>query len=216
MTTRERIEDTALLLDSICRELGVSPEHVASLRAACRAVLVELRTVEAKAATRVPVQAYGNARLPIGHFARPARARARDLEGRMKKLYIATALERAAHHQQLAHALKAMGWELTYDWTAHGSVQTEGRARMQEVALAEAQGIADADAVIVLLPGGRGTHVEMGMALALDKRLIVHADAGMFDSTQTCAFYHHPNVQRIIAHRGFYFLDIMDALEAQR
>lgn len=71
------------------------------------------------------------------------------------KVYIATRLERANDHRMLAHALRAGGAVITYDWTLHGSVQEEGAARITQVAVAEADGVADADAVVVLLPGNR-------------------------------------------------------------
>lgn len=113
------------------------------------------------------------------------------------KFYIATKLERAADHQEMRKQLEALGHEITYDWTTHGSVKNEGEQRIREVARAEFQGIKDADFVIVLLPGGRGTHCEIGIALGLGKRVIIVADPehGFFaQDSRTCAFYHHPLV----------------------
>lgn len=40
-----------------------------------------------------------------------------------------------------------------------------------EYAKSEFQGIIDSDVVIILLPAGRGTHIELGMALALNKKV---------------------------------------------
>lgn len=81
------------------------------------------------------------------------------------RYYIATALERAADHTLVRDAMAAAGHQITYDWTAHGSVQSEGLDRIREVAEAETRGVLDADLVIVLLPGGRGTHAELGIAI---------------------------------------------------
>ena len=44
---------------------------------------------------------------------------------------------------------------------------------MIEYATFESQGILDSDVVIILLPAGRGAHIELGMALALNKRIIL-------------------------------------------
>lgn len=114
------------------------------------------------------------------------------------KVYIATALERIADHNALRDALAAQGITLTYDWTAHGSVWREGPDRIREVAVAEIQGVLDADMVIVLLPGGRGTHTELGAAIAAGKTvLLVTLDPEDLEGPRTCAFYHHPQVMSV-------------------
>ena len=126
------------------------------------------------------------------------------------KFYIATRLENAEAHRQVARILTAAGWELTYDLTAHGSVQREGEARIAEVDAAKAAGSTAADVVIVLLPGGRGTHCELGMAIALCKSIFILADpeSGFFaQDERTCAFYHSSNVHRVEG-------GILDLLEA--
>lgn len=117
------------------------------------------------------------------------------------QFYIATALERAMDHRRLAqHLQKYFGWVLTYDWTEHGSVQNQGAERMGEVAAREAAAVARADVVIVLLPGGRGTHTELGMAIALGKPVLLVGDAddrkGGSDGRE-CAFYHAPGVKQV-------------------
>lgn len=125
-----------------------------------------------------------------------------------QKFYIASGLENAGQVRQVAESLKAAGWTHTYDWTVHGSVQCEGVERIAEVAAAESEGVIGADVVVVLLPGGRGTHVELGIALGLSA--LLHGETGDpiiciysptpeadFGTTgKTCAFYHHPNVQK--------------------
>lgn len=109
------------------------------------------------------------------------------------KYYIATRLENHAAHNVVRDAMAAEGHEITYDWTTHGPVWRDGLMRIREVAHAETQGVLDADLVIVLLPGGRGTHVELGIAIAAGKRVLLHSENGdPFGATpETCAFYHH-------------------------
>ena len=82
------------------------------------------------------------------------------------KVYIASTLSNADEAQAVSEALALDGWETTYPWFSHGSVQAEGEERIREVAAAEIAGVLEADLVIVVLPGGRGTHVELGIALA--------------------------------------------------
>lgn len=118
----------------------------------------------------------------------------------MLKAYIATGLGRAADHNLVRDALAKLEVECTYDWTVHGAVFSHGLERLREVAALEAGGVKDADVVVVLLPGGRGTHAELGMAIALGKPVILHSmnprsDFGAEETT--CAFYHHPRCTQL-------------------
>lgn len=115
------------------------------------------------------------------------------------RFYIATSLEAWAAHNAVRDRLQQNpGWELTYDWTAHGSVQHEGVDRVREVALAETEGVMDADFVVGILPGGRGTHCELGIAIGASIPIILlvpHDHSEMHP--HTCAFYHHPLVRSL-------------------
>jgi nucleoside 2-deoxyribosyltransferase len=114
------------------------------------------------------------------------------------KVYIATRLERHRDHNAVRDLLARFGHELTYDWTVHGPVWRDGLARIREVSQLEARGVLGADLVSVLLPGGRGTHTELGMAIAAGKPVLLHSfDPMPFEAVpETCAFYHHPLVRR--------------------
>ena len=76
--------------------------------------------------------------------------------------YIATSLSRMTAHNVVRDALKKCGHEISYDWTLHGSVKSVSKERLREVAELELDGISKADFVVVLLPGGNGTHLELG------------------------------------------------------
>lgn len=122
---------------------------------------------------------------------------------KMRTFYIATGLERAEEQRAAAKQLEALGFTNAYDWTAHGSVQSEGPERIREVSESELGAVLEADLFVALLPGGRGTHTEFGAALA-NKRL--RAYKGDHDRTlllvgpindasgRTCAFYLNPFV----------------------
>ncbi len=117
----------------------------------------------------------------------------------MKTCYIATRLENHAKYGCVRDALACLDIGISYDWTVHGPVWTEGEKRIREVSILELNGVKDGDFTVVILPGGRGTHCELGMALALDKKVFILAETNEVLSMQgatpeTCAFYHHPNV----------------------
>ncbi len=115
------------------------------------------------------------------------------------KYYIATSTARAASHNLVRDLLMGFGHEITYDWTSHGSVRQTTLARLREVAHAEFQAILDSDFVLVLLPGGKGTHAELGFSIANQKRVFLHSeDPSVFEiGPQACAFYHHDGVIRL-------------------
>lgn len=130
----------------------------------------------------------------------------------MRSFYIATGLERGEEAKALAAQLQGLGLSLSYAWWEHGSVQSEGPERIQEVAIAEANGVRSADLFVCLLPGGRGTHTELGMAIATSLEQTPHG-YGRHEKTillvgpteqdgRTCAFYLHPHVDERFATIG--------------
>lgn len=112
--------------------------------------------------------------------------------------YVASGLENAGVARAFAEMLVRLGYRWSYDWTAHGAVAWAGDERVREVSLCEMGGVAASDVVVVILPGGRGTHVEMGAAIAMNKRVILYVppdERQRFLGENVCAFYRHPAVE---------------------
>ncbi len=118
------------------------------------------------------------------------------------RFYIATGLKNAAKAKQAVSVLRRNGHELTYDWTEHGDIRSLGAEKMEEVAFNEVRAVRDAELFVALLPGGFGTHTELGVAIASrsNKRVILWSETGIeFKSPgETCAFYFHPAVERLV------------------
>lgn len=122
--------------------------------------------------------------------------------GGKPKVYIATKLENHAQHNELRDLLVERGIDLSYDWTAHGPVWERGEECIRTVANLEARGVLKADLCIVLWPGGRGTHVEMGIAIGAGVPVLFYSpepDRHFHAHPDTCAFYHAQGVTRISA-----------------
>jgi hypothetical protein len=130
----------------------------------------------------------------------------------MRSFYVATGLERAEEAKALALELRALGLAPSYEWWQHGSVQDQGPDKIREVAMAEVDGVQAADLFVALLPGGRGTHTELGVAIAcsLARALNYSGSSGTIllvgptedASGRTCAFYLHPHVEERFANVG--------------
>lgn len=114
-----------------------------------------------------------------------------------KRFYLATRKDRESHANAISEELKARGWERTFVWTAQDSTSTDQYAL---VAQEELDAIKSADLLIVLLPGGYGTHVEIGAALALGKTVILHSpDRKTLNEPYPCVFHYHPKVKLIVS-----------------
>lgn len=121
-----------------------------------------------------------------------------------------------AYARKAAEVLRRNGHEQTYDWTTHGDIRHEGAERMSEVAFNELRAVRDAELVVALLPGGQGTHTELGVALATrsNKRIILWSETGdefAFDN-RTCTFYFHPAAERVVCP----FEELLEILNTDR
>jgi hypothetical protein len=114
------------------------------------------------------------------------------------RVYLASGLQNIERARQVRDWIAAAGHTITYDWMAHGPAGDRGAEYLTAIADRELQGVKDADCVVVLLPGGRGTHAELGAALALNKSVLVWDEEATrwVVHNGTCAFYWHPRVVR--------------------
>jgi nucleoside 2-deoxyribosyltransferase len=114
-----------------------------------------------------------------------------------KRFFLSTRKDRSAEADALSAALKAHGWERTFAWTDQDGAGPEAHAK---VAVAELAGVREADVLVVLLPGGYGTHVEIGAALALGKPVVLHApDRKVLETPYLCVFHYHPGVKLLVS-----------------
>ena len=120
------------------------------------------------------------------------------------KFYIASKLANYEQVKRLSSLLKLSGWEHTYDWTIHSSIKEIDIEMLKSVGQKECDGVKNADIVILLTPQGRSTHVELGIAIALNKIIyICHTDEKYFQfDDNTSAFYWLPNVNHFIGNIG--------------
>lgn len=116
---------------------------------------------------------------------------------RRPRVYLASTLTNAKAVRELGQYFRGCGWEITYDWTAHGGVHEE--KQLHAVAESERSGVLAADVVVVLLPGGRGTHTELGIALGAQIPVLLVGDRNrrMNEDNLTCSFYHARGVVRL-------------------
>jgi len=114
------------------------------------------------------------------------------------KFYIGSGIKNWQLVNYYSKILEAYGWQHTYNWTKN----INGHETIEDLtvyAKLEQQGIVDSDVVIILLPGGRGTHVELGMALALNKKIFLCSPVKeAFNIDNTVSFYELPGIVKLV------------------
>ncbi len=114
------------------------------------------------------------------------------------KFYIGSGMKNCTLVNYYAKVLKDSGWQQTYDWVKNVNDDVDIND-MREYAQLEKQGIVDSDVVIILLPAGRGAHIELGMALALGKKIFLCSTTKEeFNIENTVAFYELNEVVKLI------------------
>lgn len=114
------------------------------------------------------------------------------------KFYIGSGFKNCELVNYYSKKLEENEWENTYNWTKNinKDITIED---LKEISKLEQTGISDSDVVIILLPAGRGTHIELGMGLALNKKLFLCSETKEeFSVENTVNFYQLPNIIRLV------------------
>ncbi|WP_138751238.1 group-specific protein [Paenibacillus sinopodophylli] len=113
------------------------------------------------------------------------------------KFYIASSRKNIDNVRQVSDELIARGFQQTYDWTIHSEI--DSISKLGEIGHEEVSGVLDADVVIVMIPAGKGSHVELGIALGAGKDLYLYSSTNeMNEIENTCTFYHIDSVKQRI------------------
>ena len=119
-------------------------------------------------------------------------------KGMNHKLYIASTLPNAKTVQRLRNLLAWYQIRLTYDWTIHNDgvpfIPDSKPVEKRIAAEREIQGVQDAECVLVVMPGGRGTHFEFGVAYILNKPIVLLVDKR---DTSSPSFHFLNNIVRV-------------------
>lgn len=114
------------------------------------------------------------------------------------KFYIGSGLKNCELVNYYSKMLEENGWKHTYNW-AKNFKGNETIEDLIEYSKLEQDGIKEADVIIILLPAGRGTHIELGMALALNKKIFLcSATEEEFGIENTVNFYQLPSMVRLV------------------
>ncbi|SDB94794.1 group-specific protein [Shouchella lonarensis] len=109
----------------------------------------------------------------------------------MVTFYIASSFRNRAQVQYVRDTLIDAGLSCTYDFTKHGRATT--MAQLKAIGEEEVKAVHLADMLIILLPAGKGSHVELGLAIAEQKAIYLHAPGGEALAPEVAStFYYLP------------------------
>lgn len=113
------------------------------------------------------------------------------------KFYIASSFTNIERVRYVSNELKSKGYIHTYDWTQNG--RGASLAALESIGIEEKHAVIDSDVVIILLPAGKGSHIEMGIAIGTGKKVVLYSiDKSIYDVDLTSTFYHLPEVERVV------------------
>ncbi|KGA95860.1 hypothetical protein AJ85_17175 [Alkalihalobacillus alcalophilus ATCC 27647 = CGMCC 1.3604] len=115
----------------------------------------------------------------------------------MINFYIASSFANKGIVQKISRQLKQLGFIHTYDWTQNERVASYEQLR--KIGEEEMKAVKRADFLVVLLPGGKGSHIELGIALGAEVPVYLYAsDDRHNDFDKTSTFYHLKEVKQVI------------------
>ncbi|QUP85838.1 group-specific protein [Exiguobacterium sp. PFWT01] len=112
------------------------------------------------------------------------------------RFYVGSSFSNIEEVRFMRNELIALGHTHTYDWTQNERATSIDALR--SIGEEEVSGIQSADFVVILLLGGKDAHVELGIALGMNKHVFLY-DLGdqMMNMKETSTSYHVNAVQRL-------------------
>jgi hypothetical protein len=111
------------------------------------------------------------------------------------KFYIASSFKNIDTVRYVSEKLIRKGFIHTYDWTQNERDLTIEQLR--EIGQKEKTAVIEADFIIVLLPAGKGSHIELGIAIGQGKRTYLYSPNNELNNfATTSTFYHLPEVEK--------------------
>lgn len=113
------------------------------------------------------------------------------------KFYVASSFKNLDTVRYVSEKLIRKGFTHTYEWSQHERALTMGE--LKKIGQEEKNAVIEADFIVVLLPAGKGSHIELGIAIGQGKRIYLYSpndEVNNFETTST--FYHLDEVEKFI------------------
>lgn len=113
------------------------------------------------------------------------------------KFYIASSRINKEKVRYVSKKLKEEGFIQSYDWTQNENIAT--LEELADIGQKETNAVMESDFVVVLLPAGKGSHTELGIAIGIGKKVFLYSPDKEVDNLETTStFYHLPEIQKCV------------------
>lgn len=110
--------------------------------------------------------------------------------------YIGSGFYNIENVRRLRDLLSAQGHTHTYDWTLN--TRADSVDALRDIGEKERDAIKASDFVVILLPAGKGSHVELGIAIGSGVPVFIHDTTdSMTNFKTTSTFYHVAQVVQL-------------------
>lgn len=110
--------------------------------------------------------------------------------------YIGSGFYNIENVRRLRDLLSAQGHTHTYDWTLN--TRADSVDALRDIGEKERDAIQASDFVVILLPAGKGSHVELGIAIGSGVPVFLHdMTDSMTNFETTSTFYHVAHVVQL-------------------
>lgn len=111
--------------------------------------------------------------------------------------YIASSFRNIEQVREISNELKLKGYIHTYDWTQNEKVNSF--EKLATIGVKEKEAVMNSDFFVILLPAGKGSHIELGIALGLVKRIYLYSPTNeIYEYDKTTTFYHIEGVDKFV------------------
>ncbi|TCZ80954.1 group-specific protein [Paenibacillus albiflavus] len=105
------------------------------------------------------------------------------------KFYVASSFKNIDIVRSVSNCLINRGYIHTYDWTQNNKATTLKHLRI--IGQHEKQAVLESDFVIVILPAGKGSHIELGLALGQGIPIYLYSPNNDIDDFETTSTFYH-------------------------
>ncbi|WP_058302597.1 hypothetical protein [Gorillibacterium timonense] len=107
----------------------------------------------------------------------------------MKHFYIASSLRNIENVKFVCEKLKQEGFIHSYDWTQNEKVTSI--EQLKDIGMKEMNAIKKSSFIVVLLPGGKGSHIELGIALGKGIKIYLYSQNDEANDIETTSTFYH-------------------------
>jgi hypothetical protein len=105
------------------------------------------------------------------------------------KFYIASSFKNIGVVREISESLTNRGFLHTYDWTQNDKASSI--EQLMYIGKKEKEGVMNADFIVIILPAGKSSHVELGIALGIGIKVYIYSPNDDFNDLETTSTFYH-------------------------